>query len=245
VACPPVGSAVGAGGNVETSAGVLDVQGIYVDTRAADGSAGDWLLDPWNLVIGQTGANEIVARLATSNVTISTDARPTNASGGWLALDGIGECGSCGDMVLQGTINYTGSQARRLTLKAAAYISILNSITSSNAALDVIVWTDANGNADGDGGLNGGNGGYIYVAPGVNISTNGGRIVLAGQTDTNGDGIPDGFAYNVRTSDRAGVQLGPISGVGSSINLLSGGGDIVINGYSGGSSPYPGIATQK
>jgi autotransporter-associated beta strand protein len=88
-------------------------------------------------------------------------------------------------------------------------------------------------------------GGFIYVGPGVTISTNGGRIVLAGQTDTNSDGIPDGYAYNVRTNDRAGVQLGPIGGLGSSINLLSGGGDINIWGYTGGSSPYPGIATQK
>lgn len=37
--------------------------------------------------------------------------------------------------------------------------------------------------------MEGGVGGYLYVAPGVTISTNGGRIVLAGQTDTNGDGI--------------------------------------------------------
>jgi hypothetical protein len=41
------------------------------------------------------------------------------------------------------------------------------------------------------------------------------------------------------------VQLGPIGGVGSSINLLSNGGEIIINGYTGGSSSLPGIATQK
>jgi autotransporter-associated beta strand protein len=151
--------------------------------------------------------------------------------------------------VLNNAITYTGLNARRLTLKADSSISINASITSTNAALDVILWSDM----QQKGGN--GNGGYIYLAPGVNISSNGGKIVLSGGYDGGayggiaGDGIPDNFAWNAYTNDKAGVQFGAIGGTaglnGASINLLSNGGDIIIRGYTSNATGYPGMTTQK
>ncbi len=67
-------------------------------------------------------------------------------------------------------IAYTGAGPRRLTLKADSSISIYGNITSTNGALDVILWSDM----QQKGGN--GTGGWIYLAAGVNISTRGGKI---------------------------------------------------------------------
>ncbi|PJI76626.1 autotransporter-like protein, partial [Polynucleobacter brandtiae] len=231
----------GRGGNVETSAGLLNTEHIYVDTRAADGSAGSWLLDPYNYVFGVNGAADIVSLLASTNVTISTSAATS------IRKDTEGNCATCGDMVISGAITYTGSDSRRLTLQASGYINVSANITSTNAALDVILWSDLGG----VGGIAGGSGGYIYIAPGVTISTRGGKIILAGGADdgSNGgvpnDGIPDSYAWNKNTNTIAGIQLGALGGTGSSVNLYSGGGDVIMRGYTSGSSLYPGMATQK
>lgn len=231
------GSAGGAGGRVETSAGTLNTDGILVDTRAADGTAGEWLLDPWNLVIGATGANQIANNLLTTNVTISTDAKPAG-----ITLDAEGNCATCGDLILNAPITYTGADSRRLTLQAHSYINVSGSITSTNGKLDTIIWS----NYTNVGGL--GVGGYTWIAPGITIDSKGGLIVLAGGNDdgSNGgianDGIPDGFAWNNKSA-MGGVQLGNPGSAGNSINLLSGGGDIVIRGRTS-SVQAAGVVTQ-
>ena len=48
------GSVSGDGGKIETSGQVLDVTGINVDASAANGVAGNWLLDPVGLTINST-----------------------------------------------------------------------------------------------------------------------------------------------------------------------------------------------
>jgi hypothetical protein len=222
------GANSGRGGNVETSAGQLNTDNITVDTRAADGSAGNWLLDPYNYVINATAANRIGSDLVVTNILIST-----NAFSGYY--DGLGDCSTCGDILLNNAITYTSSFARTLTLKADSSITIAANITSTTGPLDIILWSDLQ--QKGGNGI----GGYIYLAPGVTLSSNGGKIVLAGGLDnganngTSGDGIPDNFAWNAQTNDKAGVQFGPIGGSaglsGSSINLQSNGGDIIVRGY--------------
>ncbi|MBU3613201.1 filamentous hemagglutinin N-terminal domain-containing protein, partial [Polynucleobacter sp. MG-27-Goln-C1] len=236
------GAISGRGGNVETSAGTLNTDNIFVDTRAADGSAGNWLLDPYNYVINATAAGRIASDLASSNILISTSTYSTY-------YDSYGDCSTCGDISIYNAITYTGSGARTLTFKADSSISIYANIISTNAALNVILWSDQQ--QKGGNGV----GGWIYLASGVTISSNGGKIVLAGGLDNganggiSGDGTPDNFAWNALTNDKAGIQFGPIGGAsaisGSSINLLSNGGDIIMRGYTSGVTPYPGMTTQK
>ena len=232
----------GRGGNVETSAGTLKTDNVFVDTRAADGSAGNWLLDPYNYVINASAAARIASDLGGSNILISTSAYSTY-------YDTYGDCTTCGDILLNNAITYTGTGTRTLTLKADSSITIGANITSTTGVLNIILWSDLQ-NKGGNG-----TGGYIYLAPGVTLSSNGGKIVLAGGSDNGayggvaGDGIPDNFAWNAQTNIAAGVQFGPIGGsaaiTAASINLLSSGGDIIIRGYTSTNTAYPGITTQK
>ncbi len=84
---------------------------------------------------------------------------------------------------------------------------------------------------------------------GVSITTNGGRIVLAGGLDTNSDGIPDGYAFRgvVDANQMGGVSIGTGSVLGNGINLSSGGGDVIVRGrtwLAAATGQYPGVVSQ-
>ena len=100
------------GGFVETSGEkTLDVAGAHVDTRAADGSAGTWLLDPADITIAHSttagSANfaptsaasvindvDINGALTTTNVTITTSSG-SGGSGNGSAFLLAGSCTNC------------------------------------------------------------------------------------------------------------------------------------------------------
>lgn len=90
------GSLGGNGGFVETSAGILNIgSGLRVNTSAANGKTGNWLLDPINVevinggpstsVVSNTGstigADTINSSLITNNVTITTTSAPGTDAG--------------------------------------------------------------------------------------------------------------------------------------------------------------------
>ena len=60
--------AAGNGCTVETSGALVDFTSLSVDTRAANGKTGLWLIDPTALNVDQTAANTVSANLVTSNV---------------------------------------------------------------------------------------------------------------------------------------------------------------------------------
>ena len=65
------GTQSGNGGLVETSAkDLLDVDGSYVNTLATNGQAGDWLLDPDNILISTSGVSYVGPLPATGTSTI-------------------------------------------------------------------------------------------------------------------------------------------------------------------------------
>lgn len=130
------GALGGNGGFVETSAkNVLEVGRTRVDTSAALGSFGQWLLDPTNITIQHgavTGAafpggalsngggasstisdTDINTNLATTNVTISTASGGGGA--GTIVLNGSADSG--------GAVSIVGSNGRDLSLIANAGIS--------------------------------------------------------------------------------------------------------------------------
>ena len=126
------GESGGSGGQVETSGKrTLDVAGARVDTRAGDGSAGNWLLDPADITIvsgvagtanytptGSTSSitdGTINASLATTNVSISTSSG-TGGSGN-ITVNGSADGTSA-------YIHTGGTGARELTLKADGNIAI-------------------------------------------------------------------------------------------------------------------------
>ena len=89
----------GDGGWIETSGHRLDVEGIEVDGSSTNGMSGEWLLDPWNVIIWNSAsgtayispyssftpstdsvirASDIVHGLENGNVTISTGSSSSN-----------------------------------------------------------------------------------------------------------------------------------------------------------------------
>ncbi|MFM8371035.1 MAG: hypothetical protein ACKOCO_01515, partial [Bacteroidota bacterium] len=84
------------------------------------------------------------------------------------------------------------------------------------------------------------------------FSSQGGRIVLAGGLDdgsnggTASDGFPDGFAYRGadNSGDFTGVGLGNWFSNAANVSLLSGNGDVIVRGESGGNCGQPGVAAQ-
>jgi len=145
----------GDGGFVETSGHRhLDVAGARADTTAAQGTVGQWLLDPGevNIVSGTAlvnisagpaftplggistlGDSDINSMLASSNVTITT-------SGG---------SGGSGDITLASgvNINYSSGVVRSLTLSAENDISLQGTIRNSSTGGGLFsVYLNATGN---------------------------------------------------------------------------------------------------
>jgi filamentous hemagglutinin family protein len=104
----------GNGGSVETSGDVVALAGVRVDTLAAFGKTGSWLIDPYSVTISNapsTGGytftstssdsninvNDLVAALATTNVTIAAHGDPTGNA------NGSNPCGFCGGGISTGS----------------------------------------------------------------------------------------------------------------------------------------------
>ena len=249
----------GDGGRIETSGALLTFsQGVDVRANAIDGDPGLWLQDPYNYFItGEPAANIEGALNSGTDVTISTAVQNFEYGSG-SASDEVGS------IILDTTasIGKTAGAAVTLTLEADENINLRGTITSSSGALNVVakakgsvVVENVSGSSGGNqittnGGdivlwantenIDSGTGDYtVRVDEGVNLSSGGGNIVLAGgQADDNN--YPAGYAYfgnaPISESDTIypGVSLGdPIIPSGPLITINSGGGDIVMRGRSG------------
>lgn len=212
------GAEGGHGGQVETSGHFLDVAGIRVNTSAAAGSAGNWLLDPYSITIAGSGASgtafgsnytanatsvilasDIANALGNGNVTVQT--------GG---TDGDGQ--GSGDITVAANITKVSGGNTTLTLKAHRDI-IQNAniaVSSSSGALNVIY------NSDSDAL----NGGHIALNNGASINSNGGNITLGGGTD-----VTTGYATGSRVGGNfnRGVFL-------DAATLNANGGNILVRG---------------
>ncbi|MDN2696387.1 YDG domain-containing protein, partial [Janthinobacterium sp. SUN073] len=143
------GSTSGNGGQVETSGKVLNIKaGAAVSTAAPRGKAGDWLLDPDDITIGNVsiwgnsyGVNVdervLVAALNNGNVTIKTTASTASCSGTTCTHSGSGN----GDIVVLDSIgagidydkqtNIGANWTNNTTLTLSAYRNILFKLTSN------------------------------------------------------------------------------------------------------------------
>lgn len=110
------GSQNGNGGLVETSGKLsLDVTGASINTAAANGETGSWLLDPVDILINAALAGTINANLNTNNVEVSTAA--AGADDGDITLGAAINSTSGNHLTLTsrrfilsgGTINITGN----------------------------------------------------------------------------------------------------------------------------------------
>lgn len=118
--------ATGDGGSIETSGASVDFTGLKVDTSAAHGATGRWLVDPTDLTVDAAAAATINANLATTNVTLQTDGYGVTSGPG---ITSVGP----GDIVIDSAL--TWASANMLTLSAYHDISINAAITASIGGL--------------------------------------------------------------------------------------------------------------
>jgi autotransporter-associated beta strand protein len=137
------GAAGGNGGRIETSGYDLKVDDIRVDTTAAAGAAGLWLLDPYNISIesGNTttytssgGTYTGNGNISTAYIAASTIASALASSNVTVTTGGSGSAGTgSGDITVTGLINSGGSN--KLTLNAYRNISISKEINTGSLEL--------------------------------------------------------------------------------------------------------------
>jgi len=112
----------GDGGAIDTSAAQVKVtDSAQINTRAANGKTGSWLIDPNDYVISASGGDITGATLASNVVNNNVIIESTNGS----ATAGNG------DIKVNDTVNY--ASANSLTLNAVHDVKVNNAITNAGA----------------------------------------------------------------------------------------------------------------
>jgi filamentous hemagglutinin family protein len=157
----------GDGGFIETSAAHVDIaKNISVTTAASQGTTGEWLIDPYDVLIASIGGNitgdTIATALNSTNVTIDTTA--TTPTGTTYASPVTVGGADVGDITVNDAIEKEGGSATTLTLKAHNNININQAITSSTGRMNVVLTADQDNNGVGD---------VIFGASGHILTNNG------------------------------------------------------------------------
>lgn len=230
------GAQSGDGGFVETSAHYLDVDGIRVSASAADGRAGNWLLDPYNVTItGTTSGGSFGGGTFTptgNDSTVDVNSIVTLLTGGTSVTITTGAGGvQNGDITLSSALSAgVGSSGTTLTLNAAGGIILNNTLgtlgdlsltaggdITQTAALTIGGTTDANAGTHNIVLTNSGNN-FGHQA----VSLTGGVVAI---TDANVTGLVFG---TVSVDSLTAVADGSITQTAAittlSANLTAGGG---------------------
>ena len=218
------GGSGGVGGRVETS-GLKELDVL----STAEVRAGQWLLDPADLVIS-SGANSNITSSGTAPLLLdqNVDTTPSVVNVGAItaALDmgtnvlvqtdttGAGT----GNITVQNAISTTGSGSLELSAFGSIFVDQAITLQGGNLTLRA----NRSGAADGSTGS-----GMIQVN--AALATNGGNITLGGGTGT----ITAGSGY-ARGLNTATDTLN--DGIRISASVNAGGGNIVMNGRGGSNS---------
>jgi filamentous hemagglutinin family protein len=267
------GAVSGDGGFVETSGkDYLNANHVLVNTSAANGKRGTWLLDPTDLTISNAADSNVIVGVntftgdgdfAASNLNVTTlqNALATNNILVQTTAGGAG--GGAGNITVDDAI--TWNAATTLTLDAFNSIIINDPITATNGGLSLNANAASQVNQDITVGLNltldgpatytftgaiAGNGGLIKNGAGtailVNNTYNGSTTINAGTVQSNSfDVIPDTSAVTIA----AGATF-DLNGNSETIGSLSGAGDVTTGGgflTTGGdnsSTTYSGVISE-
>ena len=231
------GAQSGDGGLIETSGHWLDVAGIKVNTSAANGAYGMWLLDPADITIstaattgatlsgdvfspdsGVSSANvnvgDLVTALGVTNVTVTTE--NTGVSGG-----------GNGDIDVNDAITWTA--VTTLTLDAFRDVNVNAAITgtggsfSANAGRDIKV-NAAISTTSGDLAFNAFNDVSLNAATTI---TTGNLTAIAGQDVNVGAAITVTTGNVILRADNDGT--GPGAVLGGTVDITCGSNCITIN----------------
>jgi len=168
------GPRAGNGGLVETSGHHLDIAGVRIDASAAHGRSGDWLLDPYDIEVTNSGGS--------GTLTDFDEFADLPSSGPSLvAADALS--GASANVMLQAThdITFTDSvfisaPGVGLTALAGNNINVNSSIVTSGGAVTLRANDNGGGSASGAGVVNVNN---LINAGGGNVTLSGTSVGLA------------------------------------------------------------------
>ncbi|QKF81563.1 hemagglutinin domain-containing protein [Halarcobacter ebronensis] len=238
------------GGFIETSGSKINFSDNFIINA---GKGGTWLIDPNNIKIVSDSTAEANVDSSGAPLYISLDDTTilrastveSQLNNGTNVIIETGEAGTNsqdGDIFLQTSINKTSGADATLTLKAHRNIffaddyqspTSLGSISSTSNSLNVVLWSDSDGNSDGS----------IWLPEGSSISSNGGHVWLgggAGSSTWNGLTVGNSSAVGSSFSSSEGNAIARGVSINGNIfaNADSFGGDIFIKGLASTSSHY-------
>ncbi|OZB73242.1 MAG: hypothetical protein B7X33_00250, partial [Lysobacterales bacterium 13-68-4] len=186
----------GNGGLVETSAHYgLNAQGS-VDASAPNGTAGNWLVDPYNITIVGSGGTLTSPFTATADSSINASDINAALTGTAVSIFTGTSGTSNGDITVNAPITATSGAGNTLYLKAAGDIYLNSAISSDGThAMDVHLWANYGG-AAGD---------TTYTSNSSCVAT-GGCVVAIGDT-ANGSITTSGGLVDVQSGTGGGALL--------------------------------------
>ncbi|MGE9899838.1 filamentous hemagglutinin N-terminal domain-containing protein, partial [Mitsuokella multacida] len=226
--------AIGAvdGGLIETSGDYLEIgDNVDIDAAGKTGKAGEWLLDPLEVVISNSqpsGSSAVTNGNTDGSYNSSNDASGTASRNKttWVNSNTVNrllnkgtavsvqatDANKVASITLDSAINKTSGADTSLTLEAQRNVTVNAGITSTSGALDVNLHSDT----DGDG--------LGAVLINANIATNGGTFTSGSGTTIKSGSVGTYFGNQGKMGDRH------VTTNGGAINLY---GDVAI-GLNGG-----------
>jgi filamentous hemagglutinin family protein len=168
------GKKSGNGGFIETSGSHLKIaHTARINTTAAHGSKGSWLLDPYDFTVAASGGDITGADLSTalglSNVTIETTSSAANCTG---ATCGTGTSSGNGDIFINDAVSWDGSGVNGTTLTLSAWRNIEFNANVAMGSSDALSFSYGQS----------GSGGY-KVGSGVSVTAAGSPYQITNQSD--------------------------------------------------------------
>ncbi|MGB0371973.1 MAG: beta strand repeat-containing protein [Opitutales bacterium] len=173
------------GGFIETSAGWFDLGQNIPDVGSDSGQGGEWLIDPYNIVITDNGVDEFddtsdpFDNPNTDDAEIDVDtllAALTSGSGVTVTVETGGAGSQDGKITIDTDIDYNGiGTGDTLWLRAIENIEMSSGVgifdgSGSDDSLNVVFQSDLDDSGDG----------AIWLQTGSSITTNGGEIIFSG-----------------------------------------------------------------
>ena len=200
----------GNGGQVETSGHYLNVDNVQVSTNAAQGNAGQWLLDPYNIDVTYVGGPGAIFTSTAGTPLTTSSTNYQSAATSVIHVNTLNDALTNGNVTLQaGATGDGGTDAGNITLYKFTYTIPANRTLSLIAPGEIKSGSDVSAPSD------------LLISMGSSTST---LLLSTGATAPTGKLIA-GLTSGMGTIQKEGVGLLEIQTTGGLYNKA-----IVING---------------